>query len=200
MHSFRLSFSNHLPGAQSVGIAHAVRPQQLRNRNAAPFRQVQSHERVDNRVGTIAKDGSSTGRDRVHADAGGRTQRVDQNLAVPKGPSRNRAQIQQRGVGRISHGQGNNPGQGAPMKVGRVVDVVRSPVIFLPQIKCRGCSSRTPCSRYASVAGFLKAARGVYGARGATHSGFASQVCRRWPFTATNRIVVGDGTRWCNFT
>lgn len=125
MYTVFVSYSNHWSGAQFVGIAHTVSPQQLRNRNAAPFRQVQSHERVDNRIGTIAKDGSSTGRDGVHADAGGRNQRVDQYLAVPKGSSRNRTQTQQRGVDRISHNQGNNPEQDAPMKVGRLVDFVQ---------------------------------------------------------------------------
>lgn len=109
-------------------MAHAVRPQQPRNRNLAPFPQVQPHERAENRIGAIAKDGSSAGRNRVHAEAGGRTQRVDQNLAVPKGSSRNRTQTHQRGVGRVCHDQANDPEQDAPTKVGCRVKIVRGNV------------------------------------------------------------------------
>ncbi|CAM9508596.1 unnamed protein product [Pylaiella littoralis] len=104
-------------GAQYVGNAHAARPQQLRNRNVAPFPRVQPHERVDNRIGTITKDGSSIGRDRVHAVADGRTQRLDQNLPMAEGSSRNPTQTHQRGVDRIYHGEGNNdPKHDAQMK------------------------------------------------------------------------------------
>ncbi|CAM9813322.1 unnamed protein product [Ectocarpus sp. 4 AP-2014] len=103
-------------GAQFLGIAHAVRPEQRRNRNVAPFPHVQSHGRAENGFQTIAKSGSSTGRDHVHDDTFGRGQRVDQIQAVSRGSSRNRIQAQPGGR-RVSHGPANSPHQDASTKV-----------------------------------------------------------------------------------
>ncbi|CAN0489928.1 unnamed protein product, partial [Ectocarpus sp. 12 AP-2014] len=112
-------------GAQFLGIAHAVRPEQRRNRNVAPFPQVRSHGRAENGFQLIAKSGSSTGRDHVHDDTVGRGQRVDQIQAMSRGSSRNRIQAQP-GVRRVSHGQANSPHQDASTKVSsrRQEDVV----------------------------------------------------------------------------
>eukprot|EP00752_Nemacystus_decipiens_P005935 g5360.t1 len=100
-------------GTQFAGIANSVRlhqqqqQQHRRARTLAPFPQAQTHEQSDNRIRSIAKAGNSAGRDRVHDEARGRTHRVDQNQAAPKGPSRSRTQTQQGGR-RVSHAQASS--------------------------------------------------------------------------------------------
>ncbi|CBJ28174.1 conserved unknown protein [Ectocarpus siliculosus] len=99
---------------------------------------------------TIAKGGSSTGRDHVHDDTVGRGQRVDQVQAVSRGPSRNRIQAQP-GVRRVSHGQANSPHQDASTKVSSrrqedFVDHTAQPSVGSRLESARDDSSQQPMS------------------------------------------------------
>lgn len=108
---------DHPTGSQFLGIAHAVRPQQRKNRNVAPFPQAQAHGRAESGFQTIPKSGSSSGLDHhVHDDTVGRGQRAHQIQALSRGSSRSRTQAQP-GVRRVSHGQANSPHQEASTKV-----------------------------------------------------------------------------------